>query len=92
MAQTLLGMVHRCLETCGECDQAAVTLSTVNHFLVPSFFFLVRFSQCWSVSFTVHVLGPLFLHIIPNLVPERFHDFFVLPLPQNTRDRRGQLL
>ena len=32
------------------------------------------------------------VHLVLNLVPERFHDFFVLPFPQNIRDRRRWLL
>ena len=32
----------------------------------------------------VHIFGPFFVHLIPNLVPERFHGFFVLPLLATT--------
>ena len=35
-----------------------------------------RFSQCWEVAFSVHILSPFFVHFIPNLVSERVHDFF----------------
>ena len=47
-----------------------------------------RFSDGWAVAFSVHILGLFFVHLIPNLVPERFPGFFVLPYSQNTRDRR----
>ena len=41
-----------------------------------------------ALAFSGHVLGPFFVHFTPNLVPEQFRGFSVLPLLQDIGDQR----